>query len=218
MYVEKTMTAVGVVDHYKEVNSLLTEVGFSTRRRASLLGKSAQTLKQYAVSPESAQHRLIPSADLDKLRATSIDTFWHSMTVFLSKWSAAEGVDGPRALPLAYDVVERDHVYADSRHFFLPRAHELADETGGMISGPRVIDRNLLPKLTARAMLRSRWRKAVFALRKTVRPEEIKPILMDISGYCEYSVMRIGIEYHPWRIPPQEAWTVALEERIAQCA
>ncbi|MBX5111939.1 hypothetical protein HJB51_28840 [Rhizobium lentis] len=218
MYVEKTMTTAAVVEHYREVNILLTEVGYSTRRRASLLGKSAQTLKQYSVSPESAQHRLIPSADLDKLRATGIDTFWHSMTVFMSKWSVAEGVDGPRALPLAYDVVERDHIYADSRHFFLPRATELADETGGMISGPRVIDRNLLPKLTGRAQLRSRWRRAVFVLRKTVKPDEIKPILTEISGYCEYSVMRIGIEYVPFRIPPQEAWIAALEERIAQCA
>ncbi|WP_142627956.1 hypothetical protein [Rhizobium sp. P007] len=211
------MTAAAVVDHYKEVNILLTEVGYSTRRRASLLGKSAQTLKQYAVSPESSQHRPIPSADLDKLRATGIDTYWHSMTVFLSKWSAAEGVDGPRALPLAYDVVERDHVYADSRHFFLPRAQELADETGGMISGPRVIDRTLLPRVTGRALLRSRWRKAVFELRKKVKPAEVKPILTEISGYCEYSVLRIGIEYHPWRIPPQETWIVALEERIARC-
>lgn len=215
MYIEKTASPESVVEHYKEVNSLLTEVGFSTRRRASLLGKSAQTLKQYAVSPESAQHRLIPSADLDKLRATAVDTYWHSMTVFLSKWSVAEGVDGPRALPLAYDVVERDHIYADSRHFFLPRAQELADETGGMIAGPRLIDRNLLPKLTGRAMLRSRWRRAVFAIRKTVKPEEVKPILMDVTGYCEYSVMRIGIEYVTFRIPPQEAWIVALEERIA---
>lgn len=215
MYVEKTMTAAAVVEHYKEVNSLLTQVDFSTRRRASLLGKSAQTLKQYAVSPESSQHRLIPSTDLDKLRTTAIDTYWHSMTVFLSRWSVAEGVDGPRALPLAYDVVERDHIYADSRHYFLPRAQELADETGGMISGPRVIDRNLLPRLTGRAQLRSRWRRVVFALRKKVKPEEIKPILMDISGYCEYSVMRIGIEYVPFRIPPQESWIAALEERVA---
>lgn len=218
MYVEKTMTAASVVEHYKEVNILLTEVGYSTRRRASLLGKSAQTLKQYAVSPESAQHRLIPSADLDKLRATGIDTFWHSMTVFLSKWSAAEGVDGPRALPLGYDVVEREHICADGRHFFLPRAQELADETGGMISGPRVIDRNLLPRLTGRSLLRSRWRKAVFELKKRAKPDEIKPILTDISGHCEYSVLRIGIEYHPWRIPPQESWITALEERVAQCA
>lgn len=216
MYLEKTMTAAAVVDHYKEINSLLTQVDFSTRRRASLLGKSAQTLKQYAVSPESSQHRLIPSADLDKLRATAVDTYWHSLTVFLSKWSVAEGVDGPRALPLAYDVVERDHIYADSRHFFLPRAQELADETGGMIAGPRLIDRNLLPKLTGRAMLRSRWRRAVFELRKKVKPEEIKPILMDTSGYCEYSVMRIGIEYVPFRIPPQESWIAALEERVAR--
>ncbi|MEE9983292.1 hypothetical protein [Agrobacterium pusense] len=215
MYLEKTMTAAAVVDHYKEINSLLTQVDFSTRRRASLLGKSAQTLKQYAVSPESSQHRLIPSGDLDKLRTTAVDAYWHSMTVFLSKWSVAEGVDGPRALPLAYDIVERDHIYAHSLHFFLPRAQELADETGGMVSGPRVIDRNLLPRLTGRAQLRSRWRRGVFALRKKVKPEEIKPILMDISGYCEYSVMRIGIEYVPFRIPPQEAWIVALEERIA---
>lgn len=215
MHLEKTMTAAAVIDHYKEINSLLTQVDFSTRRRASLLGKSAQTLKQYAVSPESSQHRLIQSSDLDKLRTTAVDTYWHSMTVFLSKWSVAEGVDGPRALPLAYDVVERDHIYADSRHFFLPRAQELADETGGILSGPRVIDRNLLPNLTGRAQLRSRWRRAVFALRKKVKPEEIKPIIMDISGYCEYSVMRIGIEYVPFRIPPQEAWIVALEERIA---
>ena len=215
MYLEKTMTAAAVVDHYKEINSLLTQVDFSTRRRASLLGKSAQTLKQYAVSPESSQHRLIPSGDLDKLRTTAVDTYWHSMTVFLSKWSVAEGVDRPRALPLAYDVVERDHIYADSRHFFLPRAQELADETGGMISGPRVLDRNLLSRLTGRAQLRSRWRRAVFALRKKAKPEEIRPILMDISGYCEYSVMRIGIEYVPFRIPPQEAWIVAIEERIA---
>lgn len=215
MYIEKTASPEAIVEHYKAVNALLTEVGYSTRRRAFLLGKSAQTLKQYAVSPESSQHRLIPSADLDKLRATAIDTFWHSQTVFMSKWSVAEGVDGPRALPLAYDVVERDHVYADSRHFFLPRAQELADETGGMISGPRVLDRNLLPRLTARAQLRSRWRRAVFALRKRVKPEEIKPTLREISGYCEYSVMRIGIEYVPFRIPPQEAWIVALEERIA---
>ena len=215
MYLEKTMTAAAVVDHYKEINSLLTQVDFSTRRRASLLGKSAQTLKQYAVSPESSQHRLIPSGDLDKPRTTAVDAYWHSMTVFLSKWSVAEGVDGPRALPLAYDIVERDHIYAHSLHFFLPRAQELADETGGMVSGPRVIDRNLLPRLTGRAQLRSRWRRGVFALRKKVKPEEIKPILMDISGYCEYSVMRIGIEYVPFRIPPQEAWIVALEERIA---
>lgn len=218
MYEEKTMTAAAVVDHYKEVNSLLTQVDFSTRRRASLLGKSAQTLKQYAVSPESSQHRLIPSAGLDKLRATGIDMFWHSMTIFMSKWSAAEGVDGPRALPLGYDVVEREHVYAHGRHFFLPRAQELADETGGMISGPRAIDRNLLPRLTGRAQLRSRWRRAVFALRKKAKPDEIKPILAAVSGYCEYSVLRIGIEYHPWRIPPQEAWIAAIEERIAKCA
>lgn len=215
MYIEKTASPEAIVEHYKEVNALLTQVDFSTRRRASLLGKSAQTLKQYAVSPESSQHRLIPSADLDKLRATAVETYWHSMTVFQSKWSVAEGVDGPRALPLAYEVVEREHIYADSRHFFLPRVQELADETGGMISGPRVIDRNLLPRLTGRALLRSRWRKAVFALRKKVKPDEIKPILMDLSGYCEYSVMRIGIEYVPFRIPPQEAWIVALEERIA---
>lgn len=215
MPVEKTMTAVGAVEHYKEVNALLTQVGYSTRRRAGLLGKSAQTLKQYSVSPESSQHRLVPSKDLDKLRATGLEMFWHAMPVFLSKWAAAEGIDGPRALPLGYDVVERQNVYADSRHFFLPRAQELADETGGMISGPRVIDRNLLPKLTGRALLRSRWRKAVFALRKKVKPEEIKPILSEISGYCEYSVLRIGIEYHSWRIPPQEAWIVALEERVS---
>lgn len=215
MPLEKTMTAVGAVEHYKEVNALLTQVGYSTRRRAGLLGKSAQTLKQYSVSPESSQHRLVPSKDLDKLRATGIEMFWHAMPVFLSKWAAAEGIDGPRALPLGYDVVERQNVYADSRHFFLPRAQELADETGGMISGPRVIDRNLLPKLSGRALLRSRWRKAVFALRKIVRPEEVKPILTEISGYCEYSVLRIGIEYVSFRIPPQEAWVVALEERVA---
>ncbi len=218
MYLEKTMTADGVVDHYKEVNSLLTEVGYSTRRRAGLLGKSAQTLKQYSVSPESAQHRMIPSNDLDMLRSTGIDLFWRAMPGFLSKWAGAEGLDGPSALPLGYDVVERQNLYADSRHFFLPRAQELADETGGMISGPRIIDRNLLPKLTGRALLRSRWRRAVFALRKKVKPEAIKPILTEISGYCEYSVLRIGIEYVPFRIPPQESWIVALEERIAQCA
>lgn len=218
MYVEKTMTAAAVVDHYKEVNSLLTEVGFSTRRRAGLLGKSAQTLKQYSVSPDSSQHRPIPSKDLDLLRATGIDLFWRSMPGFHSKWAAAEGIDGPQALPLGYDVVERENLFADSRHFFLPRATELADETGGMVSGPRVIDRNLLPKLTARAQLRSRWRKAVFALRKKVKQEEIKPILTEISGYCEYSVLRIGIEYVPFRIAPQESWVVALEERTAACA
>ncbi|RVG70924.1 hypothetical protein [Sinorhizobium meliloti] len=218
MYVEKTMTAVGVVEHYKEVNALLTEVGYSTRRRAGLLKKSAQTLKQYSVSPESSQHRLIPSKDLDMLRNTGIDMFWRAMPRFLSTWAAAEGIDGPRALPLGYDVVERENVFADSRHFFLPRAQELADETGGKVSGPRAIDRNLLPRLTGRAQLRSRWRKAVFALRKKVKPEEIISVLTEISGYCEYSVFRIGIEYHPWRIPPQEAWIVALEERTAACA
>jgi hypothetical protein len=218
MYIEKTASPEAIVEHYKEVNALLTEVGYSTRRRAGLLKKSAQTLKQYSVSPESSQHRLIPSQDLDMLRNTGIDMFWRAMPIFLSKWAAAEGMDGPRALPLGYDIVERENVFADCRHFFLPRAQELADETGGMISGPRVIDRNLLPKLTGRALLRSRWRKAVFQLRKKVKPAEIKPILTDISGYCEYSVLRIGIEYYPWRIPPQEAWMAALEERVAQCA
>jgi hypothetical protein len=110
MYPEKTMTAVGVVEHYKEVNSLLTEVSYSTRRRAGLLGKSGQTLKQYSVSPESEQHRMIPSKDLDMLRGTGIDLFWRAMPGFFSKWAGAEGLDGPSALPLGYDVVERQNL------------------------------------------------------------------------------------------------------------
>ncbi|QIJ44241.1 hypothetical protein G7039_29155 (plasmid) [Rhizobium leguminosarum] len=59
MYVEKTMTAEEIVGLYKEVNALLTQLDYSTRRRAILLGKTAQTLKQYSVNPESAQPDLV---------------------------------------------------------------------------------------------------------------------------------------------------------------
>jgi hypothetical protein len=52
---------------------------------------------------------------------------------------------------------------------------------------------------------------SALALRNTVKPEEIKPILTDVTSYCEYSVLRIGIEY----LPAQDKWASALEEVIA---
>nr|CAD6612986.1 hypothetical protein RKHAN_02537 [Rhizobium sp. Khangiran2] len=217
MYIEKQATPQVIVDHYKEVNALLTQVGYSTRRRAGLLGKSAQTLKQYSVSPDSAQHRLIPSKDLDMLRHTAVQEFWRGMPSFLDKWAAAEGWYGANTLPFTYNVVDRENVYYDSSHFFAPRVQELADETGGRIKSPflRVANVSLAPTLPEGAVRRSRWRKAVFALRKKVKPDEVKPILTDITGHCEYNVLRIGIEYLPFRIPAQERWVAALEERIA---
>lgn len=220
MYVEKTMTAAAVVEHCKEVNALLTEVGYSTRRRAGLLGKSAQTLKQYSVSPESAQYRRIPSEDLDMLRATAIEEFWRRQWNFLSKWAAAEGFNGMSALPIRYRIVNGQTMMAAGvTHFFRPRIQEIADETGGEISSLSIAPHETIPsgvgQETERAAKRSRWRKAVFALRKVVRPEDVKTILTDITGYCEYSVLRIGIEYLPFRIPPQDRWIAALKERMA---
>jgi hypothetical protein len=215
---EKTMTAAMVVEHYKEVKSLLTEVGYSTRRRAGLLGKSAQTLKQYSVSPESAQHRRIPAEDLDKLRSAAIDEFWHKQWVFLSDWSNREGADGNAALPTRYHVGgQRYFAGAASRHFFLPRAQEIADETGGHLDGRALMPGQApKPKMTDNAKIRSRWRKAVFALRMKVKPDEVKPILQQVTGLCEYQVLRVGIEYWPWRLAPQDKWTTVLEERIAE--
>ena len=218
MYVEKTMTAASVVEHYKAVNALLTEVGYSTRRRAGLLGKSAQTLKQYSVNPESPQYRRIPSADLDILRATAIEEFWRRQWTFMSKWAAAEGLDGPTALPIKYRIEGQSMLSAGVTHFFRPRVQEIADETGGRIVCLSPKSKTEMPagvgQETELGAKRSRWRKSVFALRKVVKPEDVKPILSEVSGYCEYSVLRIGIEYLPFRIPPQERWILALKERI----
>lgn len=216
MYHEKMASPEAIVEHLKEVNTLLTEVGYSTRRRAGLLGKSAQTLKQYTVSPDSSQHRQIPSKDLDMLRGTAIDCFWRETPDFLGQWSRAEGWDGPGMMPIKYAVSDAAPM-ADRDHFFLPRAQELADETGGRVSAPllRAHGIQLSTKLTPATALRSRWRKAVFALRKKMKPDEIKPILTSVSGHCEYNVMRIGIEFLPFRIPVQEKWVAALEERVA---
>jgi len=219
MYAPKTMTAELVVEHYKEVNALLTEVGYSTRRRAFLMGKTAQTLKQFSVNPESAQHRRISSADLDKLRATALDEFWRRQWEFMSKWSAHEGIDGPKGLPVRYRVEGQSMRVGGVTHYFRPAAQELADETGGRVIclAPKTEDE--IPagvgQETGRAAQRSRWRRALFALRGKVKPEDVKPILSETTGYCEYSVLRIGIEYPMWRIPPQEQWISALEERIA---
>lgn len=219
MYVPKTMTAELVVEHYKEVNALLTEVGYSTRRRAFLMGKTAQTLKQFSVNPESAQHRRISSADLDKLRATALDEFWRRQWEILSKWNAQEGLDGAKALPIRYRVKGQSLRAGGVTHFFRPAAQELADETGGGVVCLSSKREDEIPagvgQETARAAQRSRWRKAVFALRKSVPPDEVKSILSEISGYCEYSVLRIGIEYPMWRIPPQEPWVSELEKRVS---
>jgi hypothetical protein len=220
MYIEKAATALDIVEHYREVNALLTDVGYSMRRRGFLVGKTVQTLKQYAVNPDSAQHRRIPSADLDKLRVAAIDEFWRKQWDFLSDWSHREGVEGPRALPLKFEVANVDSVLATGeRHFFHPRVQEIADETGGVVYAPwyraSIVPAIMAPKLTPGAAKRSRWRKAIFALRKKAALDEVKPILSDITGYCEYSVLRIGIEYFPWRIAPQDEWIAKLEERTA---
>ena len=217
MVIMKTASPDAIVDHYKAVNALLTEVGYSTRRRAGKLGKSAQTLKQYSVSPGSAQHRQIPSQDLDLLRAIAIEEFWRATPDFLSSWAAAEGWEGSLALPHLYKVSDRQAISSDPGHFFIPRAQEIADETGGTLS-PRLIRGKGYqpnPPLTDRARLRSRWRKAVFELRKKVKPDEFKPILTEITGHCEYNVLRIGIEYHPFRIPAHEPCVLKLEERVS---
>ncbi len=219
MYVPKTMTAVGVVEHYKEVNALLTEIGYSTRRRGILLNKSAQTLKQFSVKPESAQHRRIPSADLDKLRATAIDETWRLQWDLLSHWTAQEGIGGSKGLPIRYRVEGQTARAGGVTFIFRPAAQEVADETGGRVVCLSTEIEDDIPagvgQETERAAMRSRWRKAVFALRKAVKPEEVKPILTDVSGYCEYSVLRIGSEYPAWRIPPQEQWIADLEARIS---
>jgi len=219
MYVPKLMTPELVVDHYKEVNALLTEVGYRTRRRGILLNnKSAQTLKQYSVKPESAQHRKIASSDLDKLRATAIDETWRLQWDLLSKWKAQEGLDGASALPIRYRVEGQSARAGGVTFLFRPAAQEVADETGGRVVCLASKSEDEFPagvgQETERAAMRSRWRKAVFALRKAVKPENVKPILTEVSGYCEYSVLRIGIEFPMWRIPPQEAWLVDLEARV----
>jgi hypothetical protein len=218
MCVSKIMTAEEIVGHYRDVNSLLTEIGYSTRRRALLLGKMAQTLKQYSVTPESAQYRKISSSDLDKLRATALDEFWRRQWDFLSKWNAQEGLDGARALPIRYRVEGQSMRTGGVTYFFRPAAQELADEAGGRVVCLSLKTENEIPsgvgQETSRAALRSRWRNAVFQLRKAVKPEEVKPILTEITGYCEYSVLRIGLEYPMWRIPPQEPWIADLEGRV----
>jgi hypothetical protein len=212
MYVEKTATPQAVVEHYKAVNELLTEVGFSTRARAGRLGKSAQTLKQYSVKPESAQHRLIPPSDLDTLRSIAIDEFWRRQWTALSKWAAAEGFDGMKSLPTYWRVEGQAALAGGVTHFLFARVQEVADETGGHVVCVRGEDK---PVISVIADRRSRWRQAVFKLQKKVPPEDVKHMLTEISGYCEYSVMRIGIEYLPFRISPQEDWITALEKRIA---
>lgn len=218
MYVPKTMTAEEVVGHYKEVNALLTEVGYSTRRRAFLLGKTAQTLKQCSVNPESSQHRKISAADLDKLRTTAIDEFWRRQWTLMSKWSAQEGVDGAKGLPIRYRVEGQSMRVGGVTHYLRAAAQELADETGGCVVCLAPKTEQEIPagvgEETARAAQRSRWRKSVFALRKKVNPEDLKPILTEVTGYCEYSVLRIGIEYPAWRIPPQDHWIADLEARV----
>ncbi|WP_141652570.1 hypothetical protein [Rhizobium favelukesii] len=213
------MTSELVVEHYKEVNALLTEVGYSTRRRAFLVNKTAQTLKQYSTSPNSSQYRRIASADLDKLRSTALDETWRKQWDLLAQWKAQEGLDGASALPVRYRVEGQSTRAGGVTFLFRPAAQEVADETGARVVclAPKTEDE--IPagvgEETQRAAQRSRWRKAVFALRKKVNPEDVKPILTEVTGYCEYSVMRIGLEYPAWRIPPQEQWIADLEARAS---
>ncbi|QIJ44242.1 hypothetical protein G7039_29160 (plasmid) [Rhizobium leguminosarum] len=136
----------------------------------------------------------------------------------MSKWSAQEGIDGARGLPIRYRLEGQSMRVGGVTHYLRAAAQELADETGGRVVclAPKTEDE--IPagvgQETGRAAQRSRWRKALFALRGKVKPEDVKPILSEISGYCGYSVLRIGIEYPAWRIPPQETWIADLEARV----
>ncbi|NKQ73463.1 hypothetical protein C3Y89_24525 [Rhizobium sp. UPM1132] len=206
-----------LVDHFRDVTTTLTSLGCGPKTRAALLQKAAQTLKQYGTEPSSAQHRLVPPADLDTLRKKASDLHWDLVDHPVSRWFGAEGYTVARGIrPKRYTAVGHDGlIRCDST--FLPRVIEIADNWGGWVQTSRDRKADLIPHGDAIALVgsdrfaeRSRRRRAAHRLRVAGRPEVIVVIALR-HGYGEHSIGQIGAEYERWRCPPKPGALLELE-------
>jgi len=210
------LTAEEIVEHYREVSATLTNAGCLPKRRAGMLLKSMQTLKQYGTMPPSPQHRLVPPEDLQRLRDEAVRLHWDFADRATGEWIRAEAVIGTDAIaPRYYTPTGANHL-SKGRISFLPRAVELAELHGGYINEIDLDEARALIG-TERFLTRSRWRRAVYALSAAGRRDFVRGAA-SAHGYCEHVIGQIGSEYAPWRVSVTPALLDAVETASKEVA
>ncbi|RVM58879.1 hypothetical protein CN128_07470 [Sinorhizobium meliloti] len=210
-----------LVAHYRDVSTTLTSLGCGPKTRAAIVQKAAQTLKQYAVDPSSAQHRIVPPEDLDILRSEASRLHWEMVDYPISRWIGAEGYAAARSIrPTIYTAFGANGLFRGDSSF-LPRAIEVAESFGGWLQTSRDRHGERIPLDDAVALVdsqrfqeRSRWRRAAYRLRSAGRGDVVVRVAL-ANGYGEHSVGQIAVEYERWRVAVKPAALIALEEAVA---
>ncbi|NKL63281.1 hypothetical protein [Rhizobium leguminosarum] len=204
-----------IVSHYRDVATMLTNLGCGPKTRSALTHKSGQTLKQYGTTHTSAQHRLVPAEDLQVLRDEATRLHWELVDRPISRWFSIEGYGVAKAIrPERYTAFGADQL-SRGTHTFLPRVIELSENNGGYVHHR---NNELFPMEEAMARVgsprfeeRSRWRRARFRLRAAGR-EHVVTEIAHAHGYGPHSIGQIASEYEQWRVGIKPAALDALEE------
>lgn len=190
------LTDSDLVSTFREAETMLAQYGFDRDQVAAELGLSPTTLVAYSRGIETAAHRPVPAATLDRIRDFAVDAYW---TAAAQPYRCEIGREERSHLTPLYTAHD-DTGRARARHPHPLWMREVADKLGGNVQVTWAIHPAAsVPPLDAGAALRSRWRTGAWQIRTAFDDQEkADALLCEIADCDRYSLWNFSTEYRPW--------------------